>query len=755
MKSFFTKFWPVLVIVTLWFIFSFPYFARGLVPFPSTYLATFFPPWNSEYGMPVKNNAMPDVITQIYPWKKLTIDTWKSGAIPMWNPYSFSGTVQAGNYQSAVFSPFNLLFFILPFIDAWSVMILLQPLLAGLFMYLFVRSLERSKEASLLAAIAFMFCGFMVVWMAYGTLGYAALFLPLICWGIHKKYGLAISFGIALSLVSGHFQVSIYVIAAATAYILWKKHLSTLWFVLFGVLIAAPQILLGLRSFVLSTRGEAVVKGEVIPWQYLLTFIAPDFFGNPVTRNDWFGHYAEWTGFVGVIPLMLAIFSVTKKSLRKGWFFVLLAILTLLFALPTPLNDLLYLLKIPVLSGSAASRIILLTSFSLAALAAYGLDELIKNKKSNIIFSALCSCFVGVTWGILLFGKPLQADKLTIATHNFVMPSVLILLGALLIVLGSFRNKLVQLIVIIALLGLSAFDLLRFAAKWMPFDPRHYVYPEVKSLTYLQSHVGADRVFGNIGSGEVGTEFRIPLVEGYDAVYQARYGEFINAVSKGYVYPGGRSVVQFDKNGVYKTEALQLLGIKYMYHRFSDGRNVWVFPYWQYLADGSMHQVYSDEKYEIFEYYNVYPRAFLASSYTVKTTDTDIINTLFAKDFDRRNSLVLEQKPAIEPQSGPPAGEAGSGSAEITSYTPGKVTIKTDSKLPKLLFLSDEFDTGWHAFVDGKETRIYRADYDFRAVVTPAGTHTVEFRYAPDEFRWGIMLSIVGVGGLFYMLKRI
>jgi hypothetical protein len=740
MKSFLTKFWPVVVIVILWFIFSFPFFFKGLVPFPSTYLATFFPPWSSEYGMPVKNNAMPDVITQIYPWKTLTINTWKSGEVPLWNPYSFSGTPQAGNYQSAVFSPFNLLFFILPFVDAWSILILLQPLLAGLFMYLFVRSMERSKEASLLAAIAFMFCGFMVVWMAYGTLGYAALFLPFIFWGIHKKYGLAVSFGIALSLVSGHFQVSVYVIGAAALYILWKKQWRTFWYVLFGLLIAAPQILLGIRSFALSTRGAAVLKGEVIPWQYLLTFIAPDFFGNPVTRNDWFGHYAEWAGFVGVVPLLLAFFAIPGKKSKEVWFFIALAVLTLLFALPTPLNSLLYLLKIPVLSGSAASRIIILTSFAIAVLAAYGLDQL-KEKKYTIWFSIICICFVGATWIVLLFGKPLPADKLAIATHNFILPSVFVVLAAAALVL---RKK----FVIYILIGLAAFDVLRFATKWMPFDPRQYVYPKVKSLTFLQSKVGNDRVFGNIGSGEVGTQFRIPLIEGYDAVYQARYGEFINAVSKGNVYPGGRSVVQFDKGGVYKTEALQLLGIKFIYHRFSDGRTSWVFPYWEYLAAGSMHQIYSDEKYEIFEYYNVYPRAFLASSYIVAVTDKDIIDTLFAKDFDRRNSLILEEKPAIEPQSGP-------GSAEIISYTPDKVTVKTNASSPKLLFLSDVYDIGWHAFVDGKESRVYRADYDFRAVTVPTGQHLVEFRYTPDEFRWGIILSIAGIAGLFFILKRI
>jgi hypothetical protein len=730
MKKIFIRFWPVGVIVGLWLIFSAPFFFKGLVPFPSDYLVTFFPPWSSSYAMPVKNNAMPDVITQILPWKKLTVDTWKSGEVPLWNPYGFSGTPQAGNYQSAVFSPFNLLFFILPFVMAWSVLILLQPLVAGLFMYLFVRSLDRSREASLLSAVAFMFCGFMVVWMAYGTLGYAALFLPLIFWGIHKNKKFAVALGIALSLLSGHFQTSIYVISAAVFYIFWKKKVSMLWYAVAGVLISAPQILLGIHSFAASTRGLSVLRGDVIPWQYLLTFLSPDFFGNPVTRNDWFGHYAEWAGFIGVVPFMLAIAAATGKKSSEVWFFIVLALLSILFALPTPFNSLLYVLHVPVLSGSAASRIIVLVSFALATLAAFGLDRL-KEKKTFYWFSAIWVLCIGIIWIILLGIKPLPADKLTIATHNFVLPSVFVVLACAVLVV---RKK----FVLYVLIGLAAFDLLRFATKWMPYEPGSYIYPEIKSLTFLQEHAGADRVFGNIGAGEVGDYFRIPLVEGYDAVYQARYGEFIQAVSKGFITPGGRSVVQFDKNGLYKTEALQLLGIKYIYHSLSDGRNVWVFPYWEYLTDGVMHQVYSDEKYEIFEYNNVFPRAFLASSYTVAGNDIEIIDRLFAGSFDRRNSLVLEEKPDTEPQP-------GTGSAQIREYSPDRVRIETNSVSPKLLFISDVYDAGWMAAVDGKIMKIYRADYDFRAVSVPAGKHTVVFSYEPAEFRWGIILTAIGI----------
>src|SRR3990167_6759385 len=170
--KFFKKFWPIIFILFVWLIFSSPFFLKDRVPFPSTYLVNFFPPWSaySQFAGPIKNNAMPDIITQIYPWKKFTIETLKIGQIPLWNPYSFSGTPHLANYQSAVFSPFNILFLVPPFIDAWSILILLQPLLAGLFTYLLIRSFKLDKLASLIASISFMFCGFITVWMGYGTL---------------------------------------------------------------------------------------------------------------------------------------------------------------------------------------------------------------------------------------------------------------------------------------------------------------------------------------------------------------------------------------------------------------------------------------------------------------------------------------------------------------------------------------------------------------------------------------------------------
>jgi hypothetical protein len=72
------------------------------------------------------------------------------------------------------------------------------------------------------------------------------------------------------------------------------------------------------------------------------------------------------------------------------------------------------------------------------------------------------------------------------------------------------------------------------------------------------------------------------------------------------------------------------------------------------------------------------------------------------------------------------------------------------------LVLNDTYFPGWKAFVDGQETKIYRADYTFRAIPLNAGTHQVEFIYDPLSFKLGAAISILGVIGCvtLYLTRR-
>ncbi len=752
-RNFFIKLWPIIFIFIVWIIFSSPYFLKNLAPFPSTYLVNFFSPWTSypELAGPVKNNAMSDVINQIYPWKNFAIEELKGGQIPLWNPYSFSGTPHLANYQSAVLSPFNLLFLILPFIEAWSFLILLAPLLAGLFMYLFTRSINASRTGSLISSISFMFCGFITTWLSYGTLSYAILYLPLSLFAIEKfyktikiRYLILLSLTIPLSFFSGHFQISLYFFLTTLGYSIYKfivqRNISlfilSTFSIFTGILLSLPQILPSVEAYFQSLRSTIFQKGEIIPWSYVPTLIAPDIFGNPVTRNDWFGHYAEWNTYIGIIPLFLALYSIMSTKKVQTFFLFFCGISSLLFAFETPfITNLLVDSRTPVLSTSALSRVVAIFCFSFAGLSAVGFDALADDLKSQkykklFIFLGLFVLVFLSLWSVIIFRFFIPLDKIIIARQNFIFPSLIFLsFSAILILSTIFKNKKILFTVLFLITIINAIDLLRFSSKWQPFDPKKLIYPDVSISNELRKISGYDRVFSNLG-GEATIFYGLSSLEGYDAVYLKRYGEFISSVTGGYLMSPERSAVNFPKNSPNSFKIMNLLGVKYIVHKIADYQKHWTFPIWKYKEQLSL--IYDDGKFQIFENKSSLPRAFIVGLYGVTEDDKEIIETIVNSNFKISEKIVLEKDPEVTQQA------TVSAKADILEYTSTSVRIRSQSDKDAILFLSDSFYPGWKGYVDGVQDEVLRANYSFRALVVPEGEHLIEFRYQPDSLRYGL-----------------
>jgi hypothetical protein len=749
------SYWPLILILLSWCIISSPYLIKHKIPYPATFQVSFFTPWNSypQYQIPTKNGALSDVVDQLYPWKHFTIAMLKQGQLPLWNPYSFTGNPHLANSQSAVLSPINSLFFVLPFNDAWSLMILLQPLIAGLGMYLLLRQFKISQAGSCLGSISFMFCGFMVTWMPYGTLGYAIALLPLALYAIEKNTQkvhlptlLLLPISIAISFFSGHLQTSIYFMLYILAYIIasswlvWnlpnsrklKRALPLLIAFLLGLVLAIPQLLPSLQLYQHAGRSQDFSNAGGISWQYLITSIAPDFYGNPVTRNDWFGKYAEWASFIGIIPLLLSLLSLSaKESRKKTLFFITAAIIPLLLSMDTPLQTILLNLKIPVFSTSIPSRIIVLTSFSLAVLAGFGLDtlkqQLQKNQYKKLLpaLSVFATIFV-LIWGTLLIFKPFPHDKVILAVKNFILPSIIFLVFLISITANKIVNKNVltksKINVIAATLAiciiLTMFDSLRFAQKWLPFDDMKYVFPDLPVIKAMQTNVGFGRVFGNFGS-YIDTYYQLPSIEGYDPLYSHRYGEFIQSAKAGQWTPSIHSLAQLDRQAKFADRVLDLLGVNVIYQRKQDTFTNWTYPVWgdkqRYL------QIYADDKFLLFKNTTALPHAKLFYQYEIVNGDKNIINRFYNPKFDYKNTLILEEDPHI-------AQSKTNGKTTITQYTPNDITITVNSPKPGLLFLSDNNYPTWKAYINSQQTPILRADYTFRAIVVPQGKSKIEFR---------------------------
>lgn len=746
------QYWPILFLVTLSLIFSSPYILRGQVPFPSRYLVSFFNPWINYYGMAYKNGAMPDVITQIYPWKKITINSLKQGILPVWNPFQFSGNPHLANVQSAVFTPFNLLFFILPFIDAWSLLILFQPLLAGSFMFLYLRSIERSKYSSLMGSIAFMFSSYIVTWMAYGTLGYALLYLPLLLYGIERLIKrndfvshLSIAVSIPLSIFSGHFQTSLYIIIVGLVYLfirLYQVHskkiiISGVLAVGAGLLVSCLQLFPTYHFYMQADRSVSYIANEAIPFLQLVRIFAPDFFGNPVTRNDWIGHYAEWGTYAGIIPLFFALLAFFRKKNFYIVFFKSLFLIALLFSFIPPFVQLLSWSRIPVLATSNPSRIVGVISFSIAVLSAFGFDYLLSDwdkktlNKNSIMASLIMLVFFIVIWVLiftknkLLFGQ--EIDHVQIATRNFVMPSFLFGVSLFAVVIGYTKIKYSKWVAICLLLLLTSFEMLRFSTKWQPFEPKEFVYPEVTPLQYLKNNAHENRVYGLLGN-EVFGMFGLYGIEGYDPLYIKRYGEFISALGDGQIHSLSRSTVVFPRQGLYAKQALDLMGVKYLMHSRGDGQGSWLFPFWNY-PESYGKTVFTDDKYEIYENKNAYPRAYLVHDYHVQQDSDKIIELLFSSGINLREQAIIEEKPYLSAEEMKSCKVIDDEKAAIDYYADSSVIITTKSSCDAILFLSDVYYPGWVAYIDHTKVPLYRANYTFRGVIVPKGEHTVVMKY--------------------------
>ena len=129
-----------------------------------------------------------------------------------------------------------------------------------------------------------------------------------------------------------------------------------------------------------------------------------------------------------------------------------------------------------------------------------------------------------------------------------------------------------------------------------------------------------------------------------------------------------------------------------------------------------------------------------------------IIDTMFGKDFNLQKEVILEEHPGISWKDLNSDNASTQAVARITRYQQNLVEIETNSDSNAILVLTDSYYPGWKGFLDGKETKIYRADYAFRSVVVPKGAHRVEFKYEPASFRLGLYAAIAGVVGMLVLM---
>ncbi|MCL4418706.1 YfhO family protein [Patescibacteria group bacterium] len=748
------RFFPFAFIFFVVLIFFWQMLFKGLLPIPSDTIVGLYYPFRDLYakdyprGIPFKNFLITDPVRQQYPWRSLIMSQEKTKKIPTWNPYNFAGTPLAANFQSAGFYPFNILFFALPFSVSWSILIFLQPFLAGIFLYYYLRNLKIEKTASLLGGVVFSFSGFFIAWMEWGTIIHTALWLPLILLSIDKIFSgtrtrqllnwfLILALSMSFSFLAGHLQTFFYLFIFVLFYIFGKLFLSktklkkitylTIPSVVFLV-ITFFQWLPTIKFILLSARNLDLVgwkeTGWFIPWQNLIQFLAPDFFGNPATLN-YYGiwNYGEFIGYVGIVAVVLSFFAMFFRRDKKTLFFGTAFFVSLILALPTFFAKIPFMLNLPFISTSQPTRLLFITDFSLSVLAALGFDYFIASKRKKAILYILfffLLIFAGL-WSFVLFlhGGVISSENLIVSRQNLIFPTALFVTTALLLItmtvtFKNHNNKFFLNFISYILILIVIADLFRFGWKFEPFTKKEYLYPKTPVTSFLQNQKQPFRVMSTdsrIFPPNFSIMYKTQTLDGYDPLYLQRYGELMAAMAR--KKPDISSPFGFNRIIIPQNTS----------KRLTDLLNVKYVLSLEPLKDTTFKQVFNSEHILIYENSSVLPRAFFVSKTLLADSKQEAINKLFDAKYSLNSTAVVET--VLDKNLFKSGWNIGR--ASITDYREDSVLISTSNMGKGFLVLTDSFYPTWHAKIDGKETKIYLTDFNFRGIIIPEGKHVAEF----------------------------
>jgi hypothetical protein len=177
--------------------------------------------------------------------------------------------------------------------------------------------------------------------------------------------------------------------------------------------------------------------------------------------------------------------------------------------------------------------------------------------------------------------------------------------------------------------------------------------------------------------------------------------------------------------------------------------------YYQYNEKG---QPQGDENGDPLVYTN--PHAcgsawFVPELKVVKNADEEITAV---KNFNPKQTAIVDAR--FQPLIGDFKSKGTEGaSIKIISCEPNYLKYQYNAPSEQLAVFSEMYyDKGWNAYVDGKLTPHFRANYVLRAMKVPAGSHTVEFKFDGTFYESGEKIALFGsiflflfVGGGIYM----
>jgi hypothetical protein len=144
------------------------------------------------------------------------------------------------------------------------------------------------------------------------------------------------------------------------------------------------------------------------------------------------------------------------------------------------------------------------------------------------------------------------------------------------------------------------------------------------------------------------------------------------------------------------------------------------------------------------------PRAFWVGDVEVADSVEEASLIINDPGFSYRQTVVLPEAVDAELDSGPEEPVV-----TIVGFDAprGQLVVETTTSHPGVLVMSEAYYVERHAWLDGREVPLLKANIAFSAVALPAGHHIVELRYVPTAFHIGLAITSVTLIIVFGILS--
>ena len=759
-------------------------------------------PWKTAVpDVPVHNPLITDPINAFYPpffypAHYFYQNALTAGEVRFWFDANFCG-VPFANYSS----PFvGLLYAFFPLTVAHDLLLFFSIFGAGIFGYLFLRQIGLGRAAGLVGAIAWMFNGYIMVWLEFEHVPMLAMSLPATFYAIEmwRRHKSRLSFWcmtgtIAFSICTAYAHLIIYQLLFTGVYVLYrclpdKNELRQNWqfachtmmgavaAIVLSLIISANFFVTHLMYYQEGQRrdipySELFNETGQVPAKYLSTFLFPDFYGSPaldisLTKDAFprpYNNYNELCIYCGIFSLFMIAacfpFLFRKKHVV---FFMTVAIVTLLMAM----GSLLYypLARfVPGLSLSTPTRILYIFGFCMSVLTGLGADILfdksISIKKWPIVLSWVFIVFVafilvvyvqsdsGIRWALGNFPGEISQrlrDHFSLFSPHMIKPLLMVAASFMISMCMLFsvtdRHRILSVSMGILIL---AYDLISFGQLYNTVSPRDSAFPPTSGIRFLQKDNTRFRImtFGNFLQNSF-VRLGLEDIGGYGSFYPRRYGEFLHMSQHGPESTLPSIFSRWINFSRFGSPLLDLINVKYVLAPPEVDINI-----------SQLEKVY-DGEIKIYRNLNVFPRLFFVPGFKLAANRQEAYDAL--GQVDRafyEKTVILETPPpsGFQTDQNSVEGEVdeSEGAIRVLHYSPDRIELEIATDRSGFLVNSDNYDSGWTAAVDGRKTDILRANYIMRAIPVEKGVHRIELAFRPKMLIGGLIVTAAGWAALF------